>query len=254
MKILLFALLLCLIRCPAGVAQITNPNIEFDHITYLTDKFDSLIASYSKAGYKITAGERSTFGLQSDFIWFEDGSYLEFQTTNTDDSTDWRFRAIRTFGTHVSSLGLRVVHLDSVLRELGDHSIDVGTNFVARLNCPDLGRQVSIKGCALKGPAPLDVVFIESERVQPPKEATSHANSVFRVDWLLLTASPDEEALLRQTFDALKIRKRHEGCCDYWMVGPSTKRIGIRFQLHQDTYVPLDNWLEIDNGAVIMAY
>jgi hypothetical protein len=69
--------------------------------------------------------------------------------------------------------------------------------------------------------------------------------------WLLLTVSDSTESLLRQTFADLKIPRAHEGCCDYWLIGPADHRTALRFELPSTTFRGSGNWLSIEEGGVV---
>lgn len=212
--------------------------IELDRLIYLTGNLDSLSRSFQSKGFVLERGRFNALGVSENFVRLPYGQTIVLQTTNSTDTSDWRVKAIRDYGTHIAGLYFRTRILESVFAAI--HSAK--TEFIDS----DSGR----RSFALQHPAPLDVVCTDSPDTLSESHVM-HPNGLRRIMWLLLTVSDSTETLLRQTFNDLGIERAHEGCCDYWLLGPPEQRTTLRFELPSTTFRGTGNWLSIEDGGVV---
>ena len=167
------------------------------------------------------------------------------------DTNDWRRQATRAYGTHITGVVIAVPSVDSLALRLDTAGVQHGPLadiILERKNGRSFG---------LVGPQPLGISFVEFGKARPaPVDDTTRMprNRLRRISWLLVTASPREEANLRKVFAALGLRQLHEGCCDYWLLGPPENRTAIRFELPTTTFRGGGDWLSIESGGVVYAY
>jgi hypothetical protein len=223
----------------------SNP-VTLERVVYLTGNLDSLTRSYIDGGFAIERSEFEPFGTVRNVIRLPSGQTVELQSMSSMDTDDWRRNAITWYGTHVGGVVFGVYNAARLLLKFDSLGIPHGPLITSHY-----GEKLAF---GLKGPEPLDVSFISDDSVMPQHTEAIPPNRFRRISWLLLTASPDEEHLLRSVFDALDLRKLHEGCCDYWLLGSPEYPVAIRFELPSTTFAGKGNWLSIENGGVIYAY
>ena len=196
--------------------QILSPSgIRLQKITYLTSNLDSLTRSFTKRGYHIKNGIREPGGIFNNTIVFPNGCEIVLETTLSSDINDWRLQALKRYKDHISGIAFEVDSLIQFKDSLRSHNISI-TSFS--------------NGFALDSCAPLDIVFIPKDTSGRSDTLSHHPNHVFRFDWVLLSAGSDVEKKLRKVFDIMNVRKLHEGCCDFWRLGPSNDFCFFRFE------------------------
>jgi len=227
---------------------------------YLTGNLDSLLHSFAEQGFEIAGGplngtrESGTYTpLAHDWsaplpqvnkVLLPSGQRVEFQSPPTNDTSDWRWRAVAAFGTRVAGIILRVRDIPGLARAFDSLNIPHGP----------VERSASGLSLGLLGPEPLDVAFVSGDSAPQLHVSNIPPNRFTRISWLLLTASEKSEVTLRLVFTVLGLTKSHEGCCDYWMLGPPENRVGIRFELPTTTFTGLGEWLSIEPGGIVFAY
>ena len=222
--------------------------VALERIVYLTGNLDSLTWSYIDNGFAVQRGEFEPFGTMHNLVRLPSGQTVELQSTASEDTNDWRRKAVAWYGTHVDGIVFRVPDAARLFLKFDSLGIPHGPLLPSYH-----GEKLSV-GFGLQGPEPLDVSFISYDSAVPQHTVNMPPNRFRRISWLLLTASPDEERLLRSVFGALGLRKLHEGCCDYWLLGPPEYPLAIRFELPSTTFACEGHWLSIENGGVIYAY
>ncbi len=237
---------------------IDRSGIRLAKITYLTSNLDSLTRSFLKKGYKIQISKREPGGIFSNIVILQDRSQMILETTLSSDSNNWRLQALKKYGNHVSGIAFEVDDIDSLY-----HFMKI--NYISISNL-DTIRQYRIDGTyylahtfALDSCAPLDVVFFAKDTVHSPSRGidslTLHPNHVFRFDWVLFSASPQIEAKMRKIFEIINGWKQHEGCCDFWRVGPSDDFCFFRFETQPIKKAKGKNdWLSIEPDGIYFAY
>jgi len=236
-----------------------SQNVEFDHITYLTGNLDSLVRSFLQQGFTVTPSTNLANDVEAYRIWLPDTTYVELQSTNARDSSDWRVSAIKAYGTHISSLALRTDHLDSIYALFDTSSVG------------KIYQWTNGRGFGFRSPGPMELTILQRnsaylakisnlwKRVETTVMKDSiihslpyhHPNGAYKIHWLLLTASPNQEQFLRGIYEKLGFPRRNETYWDYWLIGPADHRQVTRFEIFPDTLT--GEWLSIENGGVIYA-
>jgi hypothetical protein len=111
---------------------------------------------------------------------------------------------------------------------------------------------------SLLGTAPLEITFVATHN----PAYSQPENRYSRISWIVLTANDSTQRLMRRVFAALRLKQFHEGCCDYWTLGPVDSRTAIRFELPPGSswaspppkVHPEPWWLSIEEGGVVYAY
>ena len=221
--------------------------ITLERISYLTPNLDSLSRTFQKQGFRISSSEYDPLGVEQYSIVLPSLQTVELETSHSSDSADWRRKAIRAYGTHVSGVVFSVPDIRILARTFD--SVGISHSAI------EADRQGASIHVGMTGPQPLDVVFESPpSSPKPPAVDTVEQPRLSRISWLLLTASPSEEALFRRIFSALSLRKKHEGCCDYWLIGQPENRIAVRFELPTTTFFGKGDWLSIEPGGVVFFY
>ncbi|MDP4219063.1 MAG: hypothetical protein Q8916_01560 [Bacteroidota bacterium] len=202
-------------------------------------------------------GKREPGGIFSNSITFPNGCEILLETTNSSSSDDWRLQALRKYGDHISGIAFEVRDLDSLYGLMSMAHLPLSMMDSLR-NVRSDSTVYSEKIFGLGGCAPLDVVFYSADtasRILPkPDSLSHHRNGVFRFDWVLLSAAPEVEARMRIVFDIINGWKQHEGCCDFWRVGPSNDFCFFRFDPPPKKAKASSDWLSIEPDAIYFAY
>jgi hypothetical protein len=259
--------------------------LRFDHLTYLTGNLDSLTKSFQHRGYRVLPGVSEPFGLQTNYVIIEDGSFFELRSTASNDPEDLLVTSLAKYGDHITGLAFRCADLLSIREPLVRSGIKLTGIMDGVTRYPTKGsRGIAIprdaywEAFALEGTQPLDIVFVRyADSARTPLDVyrrlapeiamiaandslTHHENHVYRVDWLLLAASHESEQQLRRVFaslvasPALGVRTGREGCCDYWMLGLAADRTKFRFDPPPDKAKNEKYWLSIEDAGVIAAF
>jgi hypothetical protein len=227
--------------------------IRLARITYLTSNLDSLTRSFLKKGFRISQGKRDPIGVFNNFITLEDKTQIILETTNSKDSTDWRIQILKNYGNHISGIAFEVNQIDSFYQILRSDSIPLSP--VERFNNSDRSSNIYF---ALDSVLPLDVVFFQKDSlIKPLQEKDSlsnHPNHVFRIDWMLLSADSSNHRNIRKVFEAVAALQLHQGCCDYFRVGPSDDFCFFRFDPLPQKAKGKNNWLSIETDGIYFAY
>jgi hypothetical protein len=233
------------------VAPIASPAqtiaVRLERVTLLTSNLDRAMRSFLARGFRFESSDFAPYGPVR--VRFSSGATLELESGDPKDSSDWKTRALAAYGNHVAGVAFAIDDLPRVARRLDSIGIPHGP--------------VTPHGFGLAGIAPLDLVFVP--RDAHGIQSATGKNGYRRVSWLLLTASDSSQALLRRVFDALGLRKLHEGCCDYWLTGPVDARTAIRFEIPVDersstsaapekSFKPEGEWLSIEDGGIVYGY
>jgi hypothetical protein len=233
----LFGPILLFLGLVAPIASPAQTNaVRLERVTLLTSNLDSAMRSFLAHGFRFEPSKFAPYGPVR--ILLSSGVTLELESSDPKDLSDWKTRARAAYGNHVAGIAFAVDDLPGVARRLDSMRIPHGP--------------VTPHGFGLAGIAPLDVVFVP--RNMSVATGAIGKNGYRRVSWLLLTASDSSQALLRRVFDALGLRKLHEGCCDYWLTGPVDARTAIRFELPSAAFRPEGEWLSIEDGGIVYGY
>jgi hypothetical protein len=218
--------------------------VTLERILYLTNNLDSLTRHFVKDGFEVRSCEYDLSGVQRNEVDLLCGQVVELESLVPSDTSDWRWKAIAAYGTHVCGVVLHVADASQLAQALDSLSIPHGS-------IQTYNRETAF---GLDSPMPLDISFASCDSAVLQKTAPLSENRFSRISWLLLTASPKSEAMLRRVFSALGLKEGHEGCCDYWMIGPPENRVGVRFELPSTTFFSSGDWLSIEPGGVVFAY
>jgi hypothetical protein len=176
-----------------------------------------------------------------------------FETTTTTDTNDWRRSALKKYGSHISGIAFEVDSFLSLFKLLKFNNIpisDIDSGYIFH----HLNKRYYF---ALDSCAPLDIVFFSKDTspttIPDFDSLTHHPNNVFRLDWMLLSASPHVESRLRKFFEVIGALKQHQGCCDYWRVGPADDFCFFRFEPSPKAKGK-DGWLSIEPDNIYFAY
>jgi hypothetical protein len=249
LRIAYFGTVLSVLLFPSFLAAQIN-SVTFDRLLYLTPNLDSLVRTDTKLGFRVVPPSPTEGRAQ---IILPSGQNV----TLLAPELDWQKLATKAYGTHAAGLVLRVPNALQLYLHLDSLSIPHGNLDEVRT---DTSGQFSF---GIDHIEPLDLTFVSSnpEPTPPTTDTTLPPNRFRRISWLVLTASAKTETLLRRVFDALELTMKHEGCCDYWLVGPPDNRIAIRFEVPEGWPRPIPNqttyegwWLSIEDGDVIYAY
>jgi len=244
-----FGAVLSVLLFPSFLIAQTN-SVIFDRLLYLTPNLDSLARAEAKLGFRVIPPSPTEGHSQ---LVLPSGQNVTLQAPEL----DWQKSATRAYGTHVAGLVLRVPNALQLYLMLDSLNIPHGNLDEVRT---DTSGQFSFGIDHLE---PLDLTFVSSnpEQAPPAIDTTLPPNRFRRISWLVLTASPKTETLLRRVFDALQLTMQHEGCCDYWLIGPPDNRTAVRFEVPKGWPRPEPNqpiyegwWLSIEDGGVIYAY
>jgi hypothetical protein len=254
-SISLFFILLWVCNIPGQTAG--HDAVRLVRISYLTPNLDSMTRSFIKRGYRINQGKRDPGSIFNNSIIFPDGCQIILETTTSTDANDWRLKALKKFGSHVAGIAFEAENIDTLWHSMKIHNIPVSD--IAAMSCCRMNNPYcSVPGFALDSCAPLDVVFIAKDtsclHTAEYDSLARHPNHVFRFDWILLTASSEVEARMRKVFEIINGWKQHEGCCDFWRVGPSDDFCFFRFEpLSKKSKIKSD-WLSIEPDGMYFAY
>ncbi|MEP7234252.1 MAG: hypothetical protein ABI778_03045 [Ignavibacteriota bacterium] len=249
--ILTIFLLFIALADSAALGQSSVPSgIRLVGITWLSSNIDSLTRSFTKKGYTISPGRREPGGDFSNIIGISDGSEIMLRSTMSRDSEDWEVMALKRFGNHIAGIVFEVDSLDVFHNSLVTGNIAV----TAETSSPDGVRSFALDSCS-----PLDVVFMQKDSAASslaaiPDSMRIHRNHVYRFDWVLLSAAEKIELQLRKIFEIIGARKLHQGCCDYWRIGPSDDFCFFRFEPPSKKAAGISNWLSIEPENIYFAY
>jgi hypothetical protein len=237
---------------------IARSGIRLARITYLASNFDSLTRSFLKKGYRIKTGKREPGGVFNNSILFPNGCEIIIEATTSNDSNNWRMQALKKYGNHIAGIAFEVDGIDSLYHALQFHNIPVGSFGSVQIEKID-GSKYTAHAFALDSCVPLDVVFYSkdsSSLLHSPEtdSLTRHPNHHFRFDWVLLSANPAIESRVRKIFEVINAWKQHEGCCDFWRVGPSDDFCFFRFDPPPPKAKGKPNWLSIEPDGIYFAY
>jgi len=230
--------------------------IHLARITYLTLNLDSLTRSFLKRGFKIKPGLRMPGSIFTNSIVFGNGCEIILQTTFTRDSDDWQLQALKKYGNHIAGIAFETDQIDSLYRSLRSHNIALGSLDTVVREKTD-GTKNMVRTFAIDSCAPLDVVFFskDSSTISHSVDSlTIHANHVFRFDWVILSAGTAIEKSIRTLFDISRSLKFHEGCCDFWRVGPSNDFCFFRFDPPPIHAKGKPDWISIQPDLIYFAY
>ena len=261
MKPVVSTILLIIIALWANrsVGQSLAPSgIRLARITFLTANLDSVTRSFVKKGYHIKLGKREPGGTFNNIIALQDGSEMILETTTSSDPIDWRQAALKKYGNHISGIAFEVNEIDSLYHALKLNNIPL-SSLDSVMIATTTDSQYLSGLFALDSCAPLDVVFYSKNpspyRHSPEIDSlTNHPNHVFRFDWMLLSASPVIEERFRKIFEIINARKLHQGCCDYWRLGPSDDFCFFRFEPPPKKTKGKTDWLSVEPDNLYFAY
>ena len=219
-----------------------TPQIRLKKITYLTSNLDSSIRAFLRDGFAFSLGEYHPFGPFQ--VTLPSGHEIALIGSDTTDTTKPQTRLLRQFGNHVCMVEFEVDSIEALARAFDSASI---------AHSP-----LASNAFTLSGFAPLEISFTEVSDTTYPQMW----NRYTRISWLVLTANDSSERIMRNVFSTLQLRQFHEGCCDYWTLGPVDARTAIRFELPPGSSWaspppkphPEQGWLSIDEGGVVYAY
>ena len=219
-----------------------TPQIRLNRITYLTANLDSSIRAFLRDGFIFSHTEYHPYGPF--LITLPAGHEIALIGSDTSDTTKQQAREIKQFGNHIAKVEFEVDSLEIVTRAFDSMKIEYMTIDTHKL--------------LLCGFSPLEISFSDSRDTTHPQLANRYS----RISWLVLTVNDSTEAIMRRMFAALRLRKYHEGCCDYWTLGPVDARTAIRFELPPGSPWaspppkphPEPGWLSIEEGGVVYAY
>ena len=214
----------------------------------LTGNFDSLVRSYLKSRYTIIPNKREADGIFTNTIYLQDGFSLELEYPFDPAKKMWQTRAVRKYGAHIAGLVFDVDAPDSLYRECIRNGIACG---VVTMSTDSLH---TVESFALDSCEPLDIVFQKTSRTIRKDSLAIHKNGIYRLDWILLSAGTRMQHIFRQLFSITQSLALHQGCCDYWRLGPPDDFTFIRFEpipaiAKDDAY-----WLSIEAGNYYFAY
>jgi hypothetical protein len=235
-----FILFLAL-RLPDAEAQ--SHSLRLSKISYLTANLDSTLKAFLGSGFVFGRTEYHPFGPF--VVMLPAGHQIELSGSDITDSTKAATRTLAKFGNHLARVELEARDIQSIAHTLDSAGIPHNA--------------ISANAFSLAGTSPLEISFCEpaSKTVAAQME-----NRYSRISWLVLTASDSAQVMMRKVFGALGLKQFHEGCCDYWLVGPVESRTAIRFELPAGSkwaspppkQHPEPDWLSIEEGGVVYAY
>jgi len=209
-------------------------------IIMVTDDLDSLTRAFTKQGFTVQPLQRDPVGLLADEIVFPNRTSLVFETPSL--ANNWRTDALRTLGRpFVSELRFVAKELHSVRSRI--EAMGIGVVLLDSLD--------TSKGFAIDSIAPIVISFTTDTL---NSMILQHSRGYYRIDWVILGASPDTEVRLRRLFDAIGFLKDHRGCCDFWRAGSPQDFTFIRFEMPQPPWRGETNWLSIGKNALYFAY
>lgn len=220
--------------------------IRLSRITLLTQNFDSLTRSYLKKGFRIKNGKREPGGVFSNSIILQDGTEIILESTTSKDSLDWRVMALKKYGSYISGIAFETENLDWLQTTLKNNDVPY-SSFTSY--------ETYRTYLALDSIEPIDIVFLSPDSSSCGRDSLAyHRNHAFRMDWILLSASPVIETRIRKLFEITCALKQHGGCCDYWREGPPDDFCFFRFDPLPPKAKGKDNWLSIEPDGMYFAY
>jgi hypothetical protein len=248
-----FGAILSILLLPIAAIGQTNA-ITFERLVYLTPSRDSFYHSPYASTFRVTETDPENGDAN---MVLPSGQII---TLREPQGIEWRAGAAAAYGTHIAGIVFRVPSVLQLGLTFDSLHIPHGDFTPSRI---ENSVQLSFGIDSLE---PLDISFISSDSVMPSRtlpltDSIVQLGHYNRITWLVLTAGPNSEALLRRVFSALDLRQLHEGCCDYWLIGPPENRIAVRFAVPEGWPHPIPNqptyegnWLSIEEGGVIFAY
>lgn len=226
-----------------GAANAQSPQMRLRRITYVMSNLDSTLKAFLGSGFVFDRTEYHSYGPFE--ITLPAGHTVAIIGSDTTDTTNPRSRALRQFGGHIASVEFEVEQLEDIARMLDSFNVEHGA--------------LGSNKFSIVGTAPLEISFAAASNEEAHVQG---GNRYSRISWLVFTANDSTQAMMRKVFAALGLRQSHEGCCDYWLVGPVESRTAIRFELPPgSTWAspppkphPEPGWLSIEEGGVVYAY
>lgn len=223
-----------------GDVRTINTDIRLKNISYLTNNLDSLSRSFVKRGFSITLGSRDPITPFMNEIILPNGTSIHLESRQRLDKP----QPPHTLNsTEISSMTFETDNLDSIMKFCNS----------AGFYCHSFFKGDSLVEVCIDSLSPSMVVFVRKAAFNTDT-TIHHPKGIFRIDWVLLSASPDVEQKLRILFGMLSIQKYHEGCCDYWRFGDGYDFTKIRFERAKIQQLIGSDKLTIEEGNIYYAY
>lgn len=214
--------------------SIGTNSIALDHLVLETTRIDSVARAFVLNGFDVRFDVLHSLN-PVDTVVLNHLTRIEIRHHTAFDPNDSQFSQLSSY---YSAVVFRTPYTSALRSILILDSDRLGPTFY-----PSDDTNHSAFGIA--GGGPLDLIFMDGDlSVHDPDMIDRN-----RIDWLILTAGVQTKRRLSETFDAIGLTKKHEGCCDYWMIGPAPERMKIRFDA--DANPPDPEWLSIEALGVI---
>ena len=214
----------------------------------LSANMDSLVRSYSKKGFTLVPAERDAGAIFRDRICLPDGFEMELRSPFGLRAASWQRRALTRFGAHVAGFVFETEDPDSLFRLCRANGIPCS---VVRRSADSASR---IEAFALDSCHPLDVLFMLPHHEHVPDSLARHRNSVYRLDWVLLSAGVRMQSIVRQVFALSDTWAMHTGPYDFWRTGSPDDFTFFRFEPVPKTAANDPYWLSIEPDNFYWAY
>ncbi len=215
--------------------------IELDRLVLETRNPDSVVRAFERDGFDIKY-DRSHSTFRVDTVLLNNYTRIEVAERSQVESGDARLDSL---GTYYSAVVFRIAQAVALHNMLLKDSITVGP--ILQFSDKQDDSILTKDAFGIAGNGPLDIVFLRSTLEVPDVDTVDHN----RIDWLIVTAGKQVMARLQRAFELLNLTRKHEGCCDYWLIGSPDQRMKIRFDFDVEPSDP--EWLSIERLGVIYA-
>ena len=188
--------------------------------------------SFTKKGFIVTPGPRDALGYFEDSVKIQNGTLIIFRMPSQSDSED--VHILNEYG--------------AVMRE-----VVFTTNSLKGITSSLYGDSLSLDTSSLMFETEPTRIVITQDTSSISDTSALHPNRVHRIDWVLLSASPDVEVTIKKIFEAADSKKMHGGCCDFWRIGTGFDPTFLRFEPAKKK-VKDSGFFTVEEGNFYFAY
>ncbi len=240
-RVFLLPLVLLLMHASEGRSQ--TDSVRLGSITYTTGNLDSLTRHFAKLGLEVQSTEMQYGGWVQSSIELPTGQHILLVAPPKSADSFSLVPTLQRNATAITQILLTTNDIELVRARFDNAGIDY------------IRQQLDEKNerLMLKAFGPTDIT-ISNTIPNLPMVSHAHHQGVRRITWLALTAGSAEETYLRKVFFALGLHQLHEGCCDYWLIGPGDDRTAVRFEIPNPAIKRPDDWLSVEEGGLVLNY
>ncbi len=205
----------------------------------ISDKLDSIDRSFTRQGFSITTGNRDQRGYFDDTIRLQSNSRIILRMPFSENIENI-YDQLNEWGAHISEITFELNDLSPIITlcDNADIPYDYEDEGLIRL-IPDA--------------EPL-AIYIEQSSEHLFGDTIHHPNNVYRIDWMLLSASDDVRKMLSLIFDLCSNGKYQISKYDLWRMGSDQYPSFIRFEPARLIPSKPENFLSLEAPNLYFAY